>query len=256
MTSTAGAMVNFRTQPTTQSAVVGQGESGDRVEVLDQAEDADNYTWYFVNATGSSLTGWVRGDLLDLTAQPAPETPDESDFVPTSAIAACRNRALLELNAFTSDIVIRNARTAANGTYEMDWENTRTNQTGICRVNANAQEVAYFGDVEGENRPTVPGGLQTTLHNFRTDEYAVRLFQVESSDQPQQVYMNLFNIESQTSVLEGQPVQVAEAPSELIYWHIDGDREYQVRVRPNNSYRLRILQENGQVYESAAISGV
>jgi uncharacterized protein YgiM (DUF1202 family) len=82
LTQTAGSTVNVRSGAGTQYTIVGQLESGDRVEVGD-SQQQNGYTWYSVaRRDRSPLSGWVRSDFLKLedtassepTNQPANQT--------------------------------------------------------------------------------------------------------------------------------------------------------------------------------------
>ncbi len=58
-----GSRVNVRSSPSTRAYSPHYGLVGDRVEVLNQTEGRDGYTWYYVEFR-SRARGWIRGDFL------------------------------------------------------------------------------------------------------------------------------------------------------------------------------------------------
>jgi hypothetical protein len=58
-----GSRVNVRSEPTTRSFSPHYGLIGDRIEILDQTQGRDGYTWYYVSFR-SGARGWVRGDFV------------------------------------------------------------------------------------------------------------------------------------------------------------------------------------------------
>lgn len=77
-TSESGVPVNIRATASTSAQVQSTGFAGDRVQIANQAQGDDGYTWYEVRLE-SGATGWVRGDLIATqmpnASQPAPQTP-------------------------------------------------------------------------------------------------------------------------------------------------------------------------------------
>lgn len=60
----SGGNVNVRSEPSTNSEIVGKAESGMRCSITRRATDEKGYTWYFVEEDYSlGVYGWVRGDL-------------------------------------------------------------------------------------------------------------------------------------------------------------------------------------------------
>ena len=56
--------VNVRSEPSTNSEIVGKAESGTRCKISRRAKDEQGYTWYFVEEDYSyGIYDWVRGDL-------------------------------------------------------------------------------------------------------------------------------------------------------------------------------------------------
>lgn len=62
-----GSRVNVRTSPSTRADVLHYGLVGDRVEVIEQKEGRDGYTWYCVQFS-SGATGWIRADFVKYLA--------------------------------------------------------------------------------------------------------------------------------------------------------------------------------------------
>ncbi|MBW4440620.1 MAG: peptidoglycan DD-metalloendopeptidase family protein [Plectolyngbya sp. WJT66-NPBG17] len=62
------AQINVRTSPSTTAALTGFAYSGDRIQILDQTQSNDGYTWYEMQSNRSGIVGWVRGDLVRLLA--------------------------------------------------------------------------------------------------------------------------------------------------------------------------------------------
>ncbi|MGA7935933.1 MAG: SH3 domain-containing protein [Kovacikia sp.] len=58
-----GARINVRSEPSTRSASPHYGLVGDRIEILNQTQGYDGYTWYYVSFR-SGARGWVRGDYV------------------------------------------------------------------------------------------------------------------------------------------------------------------------------------------------
>lgn len=105
-TQQAGAQINLRSQPTTLSPIVGNGQLGDAVRLLRLAQGEGGYSWYYVQFTGAETEGWVRGDFVDIasatTAAEAPAEPVAQTVVDVTA-AACegdRQEAFFETKSF------------------------------------------------------------------------------------------------------------------------------------------------------------
>ena len=71
VTQAAGAQINLRSLPTTQSPAQGSGLSGDQVTLLRLAEGEGGFSWYYVKFAASATEGWVRGDFIDTSDQAA-----------------------------------------------------------------------------------------------------------------------------------------------------------------------------------------
>ncbi|NJR40846.1 MAG: SH3 domain-containing protein [Leptolyngbyaceae cyanobacterium CSU_1_4] len=75
-----GSRVNVRAEPSTTSLILHHGLGGDRVNVLNQTNAPDGFVWYFIEFPTSRARGWIRGDLLKVSATvpinpPAPVNP-------------------------------------------------------------------------------------------------------------------------------------------------------------------------------------
>jgi hypothetical protein len=84
----AGAQINLRSQPTTQSAAKGSGISGDAVTLLQLAEGEGGFSWYYVKFAQSEAAGWVRGDFIDHSDSVAVDAPMAPTSTPPAAPAA------------------------------------------------------------------------------------------------------------------------------------------------------------------------
>jgi hypothetical protein len=74
--------VNIRSAPSLDSEVETVGYSGDPVQILNQAIDVNQVTWYYVELQESGAIGWVHGDYL----QPAGRTPvpyESAEVIPS-----------------------------------------------------------------------------------------------------------------------------------------------------------------------------
>lgn len=80
--SEAGIPINIRENASTNAEVQSTGYAGDRVQISNQVQGDDGYTWYQVRLE-SGTAGWVRGDLISAQAPavnqpPASQSPDYS----------------------------------------------------------------------------------------------------------------------------------------------------------------------------------
>jgi Bacterial SH3 domain len=58
--------INIREQPSTSSKILHVGSTGKLVIIHKQVVGDDGYCWFWVKFYKSQVTGWVRGDLLDI----------------------------------------------------------------------------------------------------------------------------------------------------------------------------------------------
>ncbi len=56
---------NIRSGPGTEYGVVGQGYTGESLEILDSTTNSDGYVWYKVYHPGSGTTGWMASHLVN-----------------------------------------------------------------------------------------------------------------------------------------------------------------------------------------------
>jgi len=89
--ASSGSQVNVRAEPSTTAQIRHHGLGGDRVNVLNQTSASDGFVWYFVEFPTSSARGWIRGDLLRVTAT-VPVTPPTSGTPPTSVMPPTSER--------------------------------------------------------------------------------------------------------------------------------------------------------------------
>ncbi|HIK45354.1 MAG TPA: SH3 domain-containing protein [Leptolyngbyaceae cyanobacterium M65_K2018_010] len=85
-TQNTGSQINLRSQPTTLSPILGQGQAGDPVRLLRLAEGEAGYSWYYVQFTQSEQEGWVRGDFVD-TANATAAAPESSPSTAQPVVA-------------------------------------------------------------------------------------------------------------------------------------------------------------------------
>jgi uncharacterized protein YgiM (DUF1202 family) len=83
-----GSQINVRESPSTQSRVRHYGIGGDRVNVLNQTNAPDGFTWYFVEFPKSGARGWIRGDLLAVNAN----SSQRVSFAPGTSAATVGGR--------------------------------------------------------------------------------------------------------------------------------------------------------------------
>ncbi|MGB3200295.1 MAG: SH3 domain-containing protein, partial [Nodosilinea sp.] len=101
-TQAAGARVNLRSQPTTESETQGYGLGGDPVTLLRLAEGEGGFSWYYVKFAQSGAEGWVRGDFIDTTGQAASTAPSTAAEISTGPCGANnRPEAFFETKSFT-----------------------------------------------------------------------------------------------------------------------------------------------------------
>ncbi|MBN8562802.1 MAG: peptidoglycan DD-metalloendopeptidase family protein [Leptolyngbya sp. UWPOB_LEPTO1] len=60
--------INVRTRPSTSATLAGFAVAGDGIQILDQIQGRDGYTWYRMQSNRSGIEGWVRGDLVRILA--------------------------------------------------------------------------------------------------------------------------------------------------------------------------------------------
>lgn len=79
--SDRAAQINVRTRPSMVASLTGFAYAGDRVQILNQTQSGDGYTWYEMQSNRSGIVGWVRGDLvrlLDAAPQPKVYSPQQT----------------------------------------------------------------------------------------------------------------------------------------------------------------------------------
>ena len=78
----AAGKKNIRSGPGTNFAVKHIAYPGDRVQVLDEDYDQENFLWYLIYFPKSNAEGWIAGHLLKIDGQPAYQPP-KPDPTPT-----------------------------------------------------------------------------------------------------------------------------------------------------------------------------
>ncbi len=56
---------NIRSGPGTNYSIVGQGYTGETIEILESGYDQGGYKWYKVYHTPSGTTGWIAAQLIN-----------------------------------------------------------------------------------------------------------------------------------------------------------------------------------------------
>jgi type II secretory pathway pseudopilin PulG len=69
--------INFRTRPGTVNKAIGYGINGDRVQILNSAQDSGGYVWYNVQSPKSGAIGWMAGQLIEMDSNTALQTETE-----------------------------------------------------------------------------------------------------------------------------------------------------------------------------------
>lgn len=101
-TEAAGARVNLRSQPTTESELQGYGLDGDPVTLLRLAEGEGGFNWYYVKFAQSKAEGWVRGDFIGTAEQAAGLAPHTAADINTGSCGESnRPEAFFETKSFT-----------------------------------------------------------------------------------------------------------------------------------------------------------
>lgn len=77
------AQINVRTAPSITAAPTGFAYSGDRIQILNQTQSNDGYTWYEMQSNRSGIVGWVRGDLVRLLAAASQPRIEDSQRIAT-----------------------------------------------------------------------------------------------------------------------------------------------------------------------------
>jgi len=81
---------NIRSGPGTDYRVQHIAYPGDRIEILDSAQDSGGYTWYKVQFPKSGAEGWIAAQLIEKDGSSVASEADESS-APTSEAAPSRS---------------------------------------------------------------------------------------------------------------------------------------------------------------------
>lgn len=68
----ADSEINIRQAPDTRSAAPYYGLVNEQVQVLDETQGKDGYTWYYVKSLRTVAKGWTRGDFVRLETRQSP----------------------------------------------------------------------------------------------------------------------------------------------------------------------------------------
>jgi uncharacterized protein YgiM (DUF1202 family) len=136
-TKTPGSQVNIRSQPTTDAGSAGYGLDDDRVQVLDETEGKDGFTWYLVKFE-SGTEGWVRGDLVELANSTA---SNSGTSAPATALNACKRRAAQEFQ--TSEAEVDIAKSQVTGGISIVSVRSSSGTTADCQVNQEGNVIAW-----------------------------------------------------------------------------------------------------------------
>ncbi|WNZ21935.1 SH3 domain-containing protein [Leptolyngbya sp. NK1-12] len=71
------APINIRSSASTEADIQATGIVGERVQISNQVQGSDGYTWYEVRSE-SGAAGWVRGDLVAAQPPAVQQSPDPS----------------------------------------------------------------------------------------------------------------------------------------------------------------------------------
>ena len=246
--SEPSAIINIRSRPTVGSSAIHLARPGDRITVVEEILGRDRMPWYFIQLDSDDVAGWVRGDLVNFSSAQGASTVQG---VPSDALEACRNRAFVSLDTFRNDIDIAQARVANPGLYDVRWQQQSTGLMGQCTVNAD-NTVTEFAAIEIRQQPAPTEQPQVTLHTFRTEDYSIRIYRSDHADSAQ-TYINLWDIDRQSFVLQGDVLRTETAGEVTVFWLAKEEREYQVRVLPSNRYTVRISAGNSVEYEGNSV---
>ena len=73
------AEINLRSQPSTESDILGYGLVGDPITLLRSLEAEDGYGWYYLRFDESGIEVWVRGDFIDIQSVELPAAQNDAE---------------------------------------------------------------------------------------------------------------------------------------------------------------------------------
>lgn len=143
----ADAQINLRSQPTTDADIRGYGVVGDVVILLRSTEQADGYTWYYVQFEASDAEGWIRGDFIETDTEVAtrPEAATTEDALGEAIDSVCGGPEAIETYYGTTHYDVYICRRGDNWIYVGSEKDTR--QT-LVTDNVRATDAGYIA-VEG-----------------------------------------------------------------------------------------------------------
>lgn len=212
------AQINLRQSPDPNSASLGYGLVGDRVEILEQVPGADNYTWYRVRFYSSGAVGWIRNDFIQVGSSAASSEVRYQQGYEQGYQAGLRDG--------------QNARRHNSGHHPDKFL-----QAGSGNPDPNFDRGFragfYAGFETGYNRTA----SNSTILTFQTANNAVRIF-----NHSNQMLMNVFDKRKGGTWLNGVPVKVEQTQSGT-YYRYQGEVTV-VAFQGNDG--TRTLEINGQ----------
>lgn len=137
-TKTPGSRVNIRSKPTTEASSAGYGLDDDLVQVIDETQGKDGFTWYFVKFE-SGTEGWIRGDLVELASV---TTSNTSKPAAAAALSACKRRAAQEFQTNEAEVSIVNSQSNAGGGSTVSVRSS-SGTTADCQTNPEGNVIAW-----------------------------------------------------------------------------------------------------------------
>ena len=100
----ADARISLRVQPSSQSSDKGYGLVGDPVQVLNQAQGDDGWTWYWVKFDGSGAEGWIRSDFIEIvTSANSGDVSIRTGVAEAALLTSQQVNELVNLDSFSKD---------------------------------------------------------------------------------------------------------------------------------------------------------
>lgn len=200
------SQINLRSSPDPNSARLGYGLVGDRVEILEQVPGSDDYTWMRVRFYQSGAVGWIRGDLVQFV--------DSSNGAATGTSANARYEAGYQ-SGYQSGL--RDGQNARR--YNAGYQPEKFIQSGSGQLDPEYDRgfrAGFFAGFDAGYNATVstanPIPANATLLTFQTDRHAVRIFSRSG-----QTYMNVFDKQAGRTWLNSVPVELEQAGDGTYY---------------------------------------
>lgn len=220
------AQINLREAPDPNSQRLGYGLVGDRVEILEQAPGADDYTWYRVRFYQSGAVGWIRNDFVRLASSEGGGSSRVRYQDGYNRGYSLGYRDGQNARRYNSGYHPDKFLQAGSGNPDPDYD--RGFRAGF---------LAGFDAGYGRTNAN-PGNPDGTLLTFQTRNNAVRIF-----NRGGQTLMNVFDKQRGVTWLNSVPVTVEQSQAGQSYRYAG---EMTVRVFAGND-GTRTLDINGQV---------